>query len=322
MNQMESIKFIDLFCGLGSFHCVLKRYNTQCVFACDIDEGVRKIYNKNYHFMPHGDINDIDINNIPEHDLLCAGFPCQSFSIAGKKQGFDDIKKGKLFFKVLDIIDAKHPPMVILENVKNIMTIDNGNTFKRIVSELENREYKVSFKLMNSVYYGSPQCRERVFIVALLGNESFEFPNDDRTNIKVVKDILDPEAALSNNILEKYKMEKIETKGVQHKPSMIYKLINKTTGKGGRQGERVYDVLHPGATICASSGGPGAKTGLYLINNKVRRLNAKECLKMFGFPDDYIFDVDDNKMIFYLGNSIVTNVIDAIIKKLAIASVN
>jgi DNA (cytosine-5)-methyltransferase 1 len=320
---MHCIKFIDLFCGLGAFHYVLRKYNGKCVFACDIDEGVRNIYHKNYHIMPHGDINNIDVNNIPEHDLLCAGFPCQSFSIAGKKEGFNDKTKGNLFFRILDIIDAKLPQIVILENVKNIITINNGNILKRIVSELEQREYKVSFKIMNSVYYGSPQCRERVFIVALQGKENFMFPNDDKTNIKVVRDIIDThQAIISNNIMQKYKIEKIESKSKEYKPKMIYKLINKKTEKGGRQGERVYDISHPGATICASSGGPGSKTGLYLIDDTVRRLNVKECLKMFGFPDDYIFDVDENKMLFYLGNSIVTNVIDAIINKLAITSMN
>lgn len=320
---MSTIRFVDLFCGLGAFHHVLAKYNGKCVFACDIDERVRSIYYKNYGIKPHGDINKINVNDIPEHDILCAGFPCQPFSIAGNKNGFDDEEKGMLFFRILDIIDAKCPPVVILENVKNIASINNGNTLKRIVSELYNRNYSVSYKVMNSVCFGSPQCRERMFIVALQGDAPFTFPQGTRQDVKVIRDILlNDYIDNRNDFLDKYNTEPVETQSVPHKPKMIYKLVNKKTGKGGRQGERVYDVLHPGTTVCASSGGPGSKTGLYMVNNKVRRLCVTECLRMFGFPDDYMYDVDDNRMLFYLGNSIVTNVIDAIINQLTTTYIN
>lgn len=320
---MNAIRFVDLFCGLGAFHQILKKYNGECVFACDIDERVRKIYYDNHGIMPEGDINNINMNNIPEHEILCAGFPCQSFSIAGKKSGFDDETKGQLFFRILDVIDAKLPQVVILENVKNILSIDNGNTIKRIVSELEKRQYNVSYKVLNSVFFGSPQCRERIFIVGLQGDKTFEFPTEIKTNIKVVSDILcNDENSSSSIITDRYTVEKVDTLCRSYKPKIAYRLINKTTGKGGRQGERVYDISHPGTTICASSGGPGAKTGLYYIDEKIRRLNVVECLRMFGFPESYIYNVDDNKMLFYLGNSIVTNVIDAIICQLTTTFIN
>jgi DNA (cytosine-5)-methyltransferase 1 len=313
---MPVVRFIDLFCGLGAFHHVLKQYNAECVFACDIDDKVREIYERNHGMKPEGDINLVDINNIPQHNLLCAGFPCQPFSIAGKQSGFQDKTKGTLFFKILEIIDAKLPEMIILENVKNLMTIDNGNTMKTIVDELEKRAYRVHSKVLNSVYFGSPQCRERLFIVALKDNTTFSFPVDNIQNVTKVHDIL---IDAVNSVFEfqgKYELKKVNSRTIAAKPKIIHTLINVKTGKGGRQGERIYDIQHPGPTICASSGGPGAKTGLYMVDNKIRRLTVVECLRMFGFPDDYHYHVDDNKMLFYLGNSIVTNVIDAIVKKL------
>lgn len=315
-----SIRYIDLFCGLGAFHHVLRRYNAECVFACDIDNRVREIYERNYGMKPQGDINDVDINNIPEHNLLCAGFPCQPFSIAGKQSGFQDKVKGTLFFKILEIIDAKNPEMIILENVKNLSTIDNGNTMKTIIENLEERGYNVFTKVLNSVYFGSPQCRERLFIVALSCGRQFQFPENNTQTIMKVQDVL--EHSTNNNVeyQEKYELKKVNSRSVATKPKIIYALVNMKTGKGGRQGERVYDINHPGPTICASSGGPGAKTGLYMVEQKIRRLTVLECLRMFGFPDDYRYHVDESKMLFYLGNSIVTNVIDGIIQKLLFAS--
>lgn len=225
-----------------------------------------------------------------------------------------------MFFKILEIIDAKVPEMIILENVKNLKTIDNGNTMKTIVKELEQRDYTVYFKVLNAVYFGSPQCRERLFIIALKHRTEFEFPSENRHNISKVQDILVDASDNICNFQGKYEVKKINSKSSALKPKLTHALINTKTGKGGRQGERVYDIQHPGPTICASSGGPGAKTGLYMVNDQIRRLTVLECLRMFGFPDNYQYDVDDNKMLFYLGNSIVTNVVDAIIKKLLLTN--
>lgn len=311
-----SIKYIDLFCGLGAFHHVMDKFNGECVFACDINDKVRKIYEMNYGIKPKGDINEIDINSIPNHEMLLGGFPCQSFSIAGNKAGFDDTTKGTLFFKVLEIIDIKRPPIVILENVKNLVTIDGGKTMKTIVLELEQRGYTVSYKVLNSVFYGSPQCRERVFIVALQDGTNFTFPPKNRDNIVNVRDILcNKDTDIFLNLRDKYDMLEIVSKNIRNKPRKLYTIEYKATGKSG-QGYRVYDPNHPGITICSSSGGLGSKTGLYFIDDKIRKLNVTECLRMFGFPDDYKYDVEDTRMIGFLGNSIVTNVIDKIMTQL------
>ena len=315
------IKYIDLFCGLGAFHSAFKyisnsniKYN--CVFACDIDDNVRKIYKANHKIEPFGDINDVNISNIPDFDILCGGFPCQPFSIAGKKEGFDDKIKGNLFFSILKIIDIKNPNTIILENVKNLLSINNGDTFKTIQGELEKRGYVISHKIIDSKYYNSPQSRQRLFII---GNKtkSFIFP-EIKNDIISVSNIIDNTETRFLNYNDKYKLEKCNDSENKNNCKMLYKLVHKKTNNGGRQGERIYSINHCGPTICASSGGPGAKTGLYYIDNKVRRLNVIEGIRMFGFDNNYIWDefVKEEDMLFYLGNSIVVDVLKIIIKSL------
>jgi DNA (cytosine-5)-methyltransferase 1 len=322
-NNVFTVKYIDLFCGLGAFHHAFNNNSNkecvyECVFACDIDENVRKIYETNYNIIPHGDINEIKINKIPDFDILCAGFPCQPFSIAGKKKGFEDDTKGNLFYSILKIIDKKNPKKIILENVKNLVSINNGKTFKKICDELEKRNYIVKYKIIDSKYYGSAQSRQRIFIICDKDNE-FIFPTENKKNFTPLKTIIDRKEKTYINYNEKYELKSCK-ESKKFSSRMIYKLINKKTKKGGRQGERVYSINGCSPTICASSGGPGAKTGLYLVNGKIRRLNVKETIRLFGFNDDYIWDniVSSEKMLYFLGNSIVVNVIDALIKNIII----
>lgn len=314
----KEIKYIDLFCGLGAFHTAFNRNNLiqnkvkyTCVFASDIDENVRKIYQENYGIKPEGDINKINISSIPEFDILCAGFPCQSFSIAGNKKGFEDKTRGNLFYKILEIIDEKQPSTLFLENVKNLHTIHKGETFKIIKNELEKRGYNVSYKVIDSRYYNSPQSRHRIYIICSKDN-NYVFRTIKNPIVPVLS-ILDTANTEFFDYTDKYKLEKCSGKSM-----MSYKLINKKTGKGGRQGERVYDISKCGPTICASSGGPGAKTGFYYFDGKIRTLTVNETLKMFGFDESYKYKSLTNKktMLFYLGNSIVVNVLEELIKDL------
>ncbi len=317
--EEKNIKFIDLFCGLGAFHEAFKKSekNYECVFACDINENVRRIYEENHCIKTHGDINKIDINkDIPDFDILCAGFPCQPFSIAGKKEGFNDKEKGNLFYNILDIVDIKKPNTLILENVKNLLTINDGDTFNIIQSELHKREYHVSYKIIDSKYYNSPQSRQRLLIICSK-IKNYEFKNI-KNEIISVSSIIDKGETDYLDYDKKYTLIENKCSNRKNTCNMLFKLINKKTGKGGRQGERVYSPDSCGPTICASSGGPGAKTGLYYINGKVRRLNVEETLQMFGFSKNYKWKdiVNKEEMLFCLGNSIVVNVIDEIIKDL------
>ena len=302
--------YIDLFCGLGAFHTA---FNTdpsfKCVFACDIDEGVRKLYKANYGMDVHGDIRTIDMKTLPKFDILCAGFPCQPFSIAGNGEGFQDTEKGNLFYDILNIIDAKTPRMCILENVKNLKTHDSGKTYKTIEDELTKRGYWVTSKVLNAAEYGSPQARQRIFIVATK-DKPFEIPSGTNTPTSV-QSILDMKNTTNELNGDKYELRAKNSKEkTPTKPKILYDVVDKKSGKGGRQGERVYDITHAGVTVCASSGGPGAKTGLYKIGNGIRRLTVQETLGMFGFPKTYKFEgVSSEHALFYLGNSIVVDVV-------------
>ena len=329
------VKYIDLFCGLGAFHTAFTNLDQghECVFACDIKESVRTLYELNYGIKVFGDINSIDPTTIPDFDILCAGFPCQPFSIAGSKNGFNDVEKGNLFYSILKILDAKNPPNIILENVKNLKTIHNGDTFATMQTELSRRGYNIQYKVLNSKDFGSAQARERIFIVGQKNtinthnthntHNIFDFNRLRKRENVIIADIIDPTNIANYNWAVKYNLvEKtnISNNIASGKCNMVYILMNKTTLKGGRQGERVYSIEGLAPTICASSGGPGAKTGLYFntANNTIRRLNVLECLRLFGFKDDYKYKtvMKDEEMLFSLGNSIVVNVCQAVVSEL------
>ena len=301
------MRYIDLFCGLGAFHQALNEH--ECVFACDIDEGVREVYEANYDLKPAGDIREIDPLKLPDFELLCAGFPCQPFSIAGNGEGFNDTVKGTLFYDILRIIDAKKPHTCILENVKNLKTHDDGRTFAVIRDSLVQRGYIVTAKVLNSAHFGSPQARQRIFIVATK-DEPFVFPEQSFPEVTVSaildRSVTDQWDTIGYDLIPKDPEPKPFT------PQIVYDVVSRKSGKGGRQGERVYSSDAVGITVCASSGGIGAKTGLYLIGKRIRRLSVLETLRMFGFPDTYRFTCSDEQALFYLGNSVVVNVVSAL----------
>lgn len=282
----------------------------ECSFACDIDERVRKIYEANHGVTPFGDIKSVEESSVPDFDVLCAGFPCQSFSIAGLQKGFSD-DRGNLFYEALRFVDAKSPKIVILENVKNLKSHDGGKTYSTIRKSMEDRGYFFSSCIMDSARYGSPQCRQRIFMVASRGSP-FEFPESSSFEVPVSL-VLD-HSEDSDCDLSGYGLVSKNSKPRPFKPRILFDLYSEKTKKGGRQGERVYDPSYCGITVCASSGGLGAKTGLYKVGDRIRRLNSHECTKMFGFEESYDFlDATDNQRMFYLGNSIVVNVISSII---------
>jgi len=256
-----------------------------------------------YNFEVEHD-NSYVVDNVIVHN-------CQPFSIAGNKKGFEDETRGNLFYKILEIIDKKQPQTLLLENVKNLHAIHNGETFKFIKNEIEKRGYIVSYKVIDSRYYNSPQSRQRVYIICDKSKE-YNF-RDVKNPIVPVSSIIDNSITSFLSYEDKYTLEKCSEKSM-----MKYKLMNKKSGKGGRQGERVYRTTTCGPTICASSGGLGAKTGLYDFDGKIRTLTVNETLKMFGYDASYKYETLTNKrkMLFYLGNSIVVNVVEQLIADL------
>ena len=166
---MKSFKFIDLFCGIGGFHQAMKSLGGECVFASDIDEDCRKTYEMNYGITPDGDITKIEAADIPPHDVICGGFPCQAFSKAGNRLGFDDPTKGTLFFDICRILKYHHPKYVLLENVRNLASHDHGKTWNVIHDKLEELGYNLLPEpvIFSPHYLGIPQHRERVYIMCI-----------------------------------------------------------------------------------------------------------------------------------------------------------
>jgi len=151
--------FIDLFAGIGGFRTALEQRGMKCVFSSEIDEKAKEAYFNNFGETPHGDITEIPEKKIPPHDILCAGFPCQSFSISGSSKGFDD-DRGRLFYEIVRIAQYHQPHVLLLENVKNILTIDNGNVIKTIENKLDEIGYTINKHVLNASYFGIPQSRE------------------------------------------------------------------------------------------------------------------------------------------------------------------
>ncbi|EMB4861289.1 DNA (cytosine-5-)-methyltransferase [Pseudomonas aeruginosa] len=204
--MIKKFKFIDLFAGLGGFHIAAKNLGGHCVFASEIDQILRENYHKNFGIPPHGDINNVEIEDIPEHDLLCAGFPCQPFSKAGSQRGWEDATRGTLFFVIAKIIEQKKPSIVILENVANFIKHDNGNTYRQVILTLEQLGYEASSEKISPHRFGIPQHRERMYIVASrygLGKFEWPTPTDIPTHISsILEESITDVKAFPSHILE------------------------------------------------------------------------------------------------------------------------
>lgn len=172
------MKFIDLFAGLGGFRIALESLGAKCVYSNEWDKSVKQVYSNNFGDMPDDDITQVDEGTIPDHDILCAGFPCQAFSISGKQLGFED-SRGTLFFDVARIVKAKKPKIVFMENVKNFATHDKGRTLAVVKATMEQLGYVFYQKVLNAVDYGIPQSRERVYMICFrkdINAQKFHYP--------------------------------------------------------------------------------------------------------------------------------------------------
>ncbi len=312
-RALNNYKFIDLFCGIGGFHLALSSFGAECVFASDIDTNVCAVYENNFHFKPMGDIKSIKSSDIPNHDFLCAGFPCQPFSISGHQKGFNDEQgRGKLFFQIIRIAKEKKPKVILLENVRNLRFHDGGRTFNVMKNLLENGGYSVFDEVLCASDFGIPQARKRLYIVAIRKEYNildFNFPSP-LNDFRILKDILiEKDDKYDVSINQKcYFNEKAKflNERFRHLIRIGY------TGCG-RQGERIYSILGQAATLSAQGGGPGGKTGMYLINDKVRKLYPRECARLMGFPDTYLTSESIGQCYKQFGNSIVVDVVQYII---------
>jgi len=321
-NCDNKLKFIDLCSGIGGFHFGLKKH--KCVLACDINKLCRESYKTNFNIECKEDIFELNVKELCDFDILCAGFPCQPFSSAGLKKGMED-DRSKVYDKILKIIQEKQPKLVLLENVKNLLVMNKGEVIKKIASDLEKLNYNVSFSLLNTSNFGLAQNRERVYIVCInktkYNNRSFDFTKLKNINIKKnLKDIID----FSNTeYLEKDKYVLLETDKLKTQRSgLIFcgYIKGNLRGKGAKpntehlsrvhkQPNRIYHVDGVNPTLSSSE-----SSGRYHIYDGVgvRKLVPMECFKIMGFPDDYIFHNKKSVNYRQIGNSVSPIIIRSI----------
>ena len=317
----QKIKYIDLFAGIGGFRYSFDKCGCECVFSSEIDKDCCKVYQKNYGNFPAGDITQICTDDIPDFDILCAGFPCQPFSICGKKQGFEDTR-GTLFFEICRIVNAKKPKVILLENVKHLANHDKGNTLKVIISSLEQLGYHVSYRVLNSKNFGVAQSRERIILIGTLKG-IFNFDKLKTFSPVCIEDILD----VSGNFeyLDKSEYTLINREYVHQQSSglIFVGYRNKGMWKKGirpntehlsrvhRQPNRIYSTkgTHPTIPSQETSG----RFWIYIEKeNAVRKLTINECYKLMGFPDNFIKDSSLTKAYKQIGNSVVIPMIHEI----------
>ena len=291
-----SYKTIDLFAGIGGIRLGFEEHGCETVFSSEWDKYAQSMYEANFGEKPFGDINLIDPEDIPEHDILLAGFPCQPFSIAGKGLGFSDTR-GTLFFNIEAILEAKKPKAFLLENVKRLTTHDNGQTFGVILEKLRMLGYTVYHKVFNSLNFGVPQKRERIYIVGFLESLDFKFPKPlgyyRSLSEYLIEDSEVPENYFISDILKEKRLNAV--KGIPPKPSIWHENI------GGNVSALPYS--------CALRAGGSYN---YLVVNGVRRLTGREMLRLQGFPDSFKINIPYSQLRKVAGNSVTVDVIKAI----------
>jgi len=299
----EKLKFIDLFCGIGGFRvafeeaCKENDVQPECVFSSDIDKYAQDSYEANFGDRPAGDITLIDEKDIPDHDILFGGFPCQPFSIIGQMKGMDDTR-GTLFFDIARIIKEKKPKAFILENVKQLVGHDGGKTLKVIVKALIDIGYHVQYSVLNALDYGLPQKRERVVIVGHREPIMFTFPTPEKP-YKSLKKILEKKVD-DKYFASEYIREKRKNK---HKSSYYPSIWHEN--KSGNICSYPYS--------CALRSGASHN---YLLVNGERRLTPREMFRLQGFPDWYKIIVSDAQAKKQAGNAVPVNMIKAVVEKL------
>jgi len=305
-------KFIDLFCGIGGFRVALEKQGMECVFSSDNDLKVQDAYRRNFGEKPHGDITEIHERKIPKHDILCAGFPCQSFSISGNHGGIKD-ERGRLFYEIVRIAQYHQPYVLLLENVKNILTIDSGNVMKTIEFKLGEIGYDVHKHILNASHFGIPQSRSRVYFVCLRRDGKLKYKPPKESFRKVyLENVMDTSAEKSLFInRDDIRIEKSDVKQAL-KPLRIG-IVNK-----GGQGERIYSPKGHAITLSAYGGGVGARTGLYLTPNGIRKLSIDECKTLMGFSKSH-FVSDGIQGYQQLGNAVIPQMISHVYESIKAA---
>ncbi len=295
----EKLRFIDLFAGIGGIRIAFERVGARCVFTSEWDKACQQMYEANFGEKAVGDITKIDAKDVPDHDILTAGFPCQTFSIIGERQGFADTR-GTLFFEVERIISAKRPKAFLLENVKQLVTHDKGRTFKVILQKLDKLGYFIHYKILNGLDFGIPQKRERIIIVGFNENLPFRFPSRGNGKVLTLDDILEPDEKVDKkHFLSDYMLKKLKEK-VPNPPRGLTVWHENKAGNIG---------IHRFSCALRANGSYN-----YLMVNGKRRLTPREMLRLQGYPDSFKIVVNDSEARKQAGNSVVIPKIEAVAK--------
>ena len=295
---MSGFTFIDLFAGIGGIRLGFESVGGRCVFSSEFDEDACKTYEANFGEHPAGDITKIDADAIPDFDILLGGFPCQAFSIIGKKEGFSNETCGTLFFDIERILKEKKPKAFMLENVKNLTAHDSGKTFQIIITHLEALGYHVYAKVLNALDFGVPQKRERIIIVGFLDDVCFTFPNPiEESERKTLCDILE------TNVDKKYYVRE------EIKASRLRRLKDPDYPKPYISYENMAGSVTPHPYASALRAGASAN---YILINDERRPTERELLRLQGFPDSYKIVVPYGKIKKQAGNSVAVPMIKAV----------
>jgi len=305
-DKNTKFRFIDLFAGVGGIRLGFEnafQSDASFVFSSEIDKYAQKTYATNFGEVPYGDITQIEPSNIPAFDILLAGFPCQPFSNAGLKKGFQDTR-GTLFFNIAKIVEYHKPKVVFLENVKGFKNHDKGNTFAVVKKTLEDLGYKVFAEVLNAKDYGVPQNRERIYIIGFLDHDiNFEFPEPLKKQV-YVGDILD------TNVDEKYTISDKLWAGHQRR-----KKEHKAKGNGFG-----YSMFNEHSeytsTLSARYYKDGSEVLIEQKNKNPRKLTPREAGRLQGFPEKFKIVVSDTQAYKQFGNSVAVPVIEALAKKI------
>lgn len=330
-----NLKAIDLFCGIGGFRLALERNNCTTILSSDIDKYAQQTYSHNFGEKPLGDIYNININDIPDFDILTAGFPCQPFSYAGKNEGFKDKTKGTLFFKILEILEAKQPEMFLLENVKGLKSHEKGQTMNIILSSLTKLGYDIHWKILSSLDFGVPQKRERWYCVGFKKKTFFKFPEGNESDT-ILRDIIDfnennPKLKLSDFEAQRIKYhfdnasegERIEHDNSKYAPTTkkgkhgVFSFQKADGSLRFHVGDKAKTQIQEAFYCCLDTYSPT------IIANRVpklwdleRKLSVDEAKRLQGFPEKFVFPVSDNQAYKQLGNSVTVPVIESILKSM------
>ena len=306
------LRMVDLFAGTGAFSYAFKSTGkVEVVYSNDMVEPARKIYNLNFnHSLTLGDLNNVDVECIGNHDILSGGFPCQPFSIAGYREGFDD-ERSNVFWKILEIIDRYKPQCILLENVKNLVTHDSGKTFKTILENLERRSYYVKHKVLNTAKItGIPQHRERIYIVCFRSKEAYDnFSMDFEVK---------PKRPLSDILIQ----EKVDDKYYYTEKSSTWDLVSSNVVKKNTiyQYRRVYvreNKSNECPTLTANMGTGGHNVPIILDDFGIRKLTPRECFNFQGFPSDYkLPQISDSSLYKLVGNAVSLPVVQLLASRI------